>query len=87
MINLLICLIVYNCLVFFLYGYDKKCAQKGKWRVSEKTLLLCAALGGGCGAFFGMQFFRHKTKHLRFKLLVPLFLIIQIGMALYFCLK
>ena len=76
---LLAALGIMSVITFFLYGADKRKAKKGKWRISEKTLLLCALCMGGPGAFAGMRFFRHKTKHLHFKILVPLFCIINIA--------
>lgn len=80
---LLTVVLVYNLIVFIIYGIDKKLAQKHKRRVSEKTLLLLAAGFGSIGAFMAMQFFRHKTKHWKFKILVPLFLILQLGIAYF----
>ncbi len=71
-------LLVYNLIVFFVYGYDKRCAKKGKWRVPEKVLIGLAVCLGGIGAFLGMQIFRHKTKHNNFKIIVPLCAIVQI---------
>ena len=71
-----------NLIAFILYGIDKKRAIQGKWRVSEKTLLLIAASGGSIGALAGMQVFRHKTKHWKFKVLNPLFLLIHIAVVL-----
>ena len=69
--------IIMNLVTFILYGADKSKARKGKWRIPEKTLLLFAACFGGLGAFLGMKIFRHKTKHTSFKILVPVFMIIQ----------
>ena len=69
---------IWNLIVFFLYGIDKLKAKAGAWRVSEKTLLLCALFFGAIGAFFGMKIFRHKTKHTKFKLLVPLLVILNV---------
>ena len=51
-----------NILLFALYGYDKLKASVHGWRISEKTLLLMGALGGGLGGFIGMFLFRHKTR-------------------------
>lgn len=45
------------------YFADKKKAQKGSWRVPEKTLLLLSFLGGTIGGLIAMANFRHKTKH------------------------
>lgn len=63
--------LVWNLIVLGLYGTDKRRAKQGKWRISEKTLLLAAVFMGGLGALFGMSVFRHKTQHLKFKLGVP----------------
>lgn len=77
-------LVVINILVFFIYGIDKKKAQKKQWRISENSLLLGAFLGGSLGAFLAMRVFHHKTKHWKFKICVPLFLVIHI-VCLYLC--
>jgi len=63
--------IMVNACVFFLYGVDKIKAQRGSYRIPEKTLLLLG-LAGPYGAFLGMQGFRHKTKKTKFRLLIPL---------------
>ena len=72
-------LIVWNVIVLALYGADKRKARKGKWRTSEATLIVCAFLMGGVGALLAMSLFRHKTKHLKFRLLVPLAVVVNIG--------
>ncbi|MBE7042024.1 MAG: DUF1294 domain-containing protein [Ruminococcaceae bacterium] len=73
---------IWNLLVFLLYGRDKQRAMANEWRISEKTLLLCAFLLGGLGAGLGMLVFRHKTRHLKFCILVPLAIICN-GVLLY----
>ena len=80
---LIAALLLMNLLAFVLYGIDKLKAKKGAWRIPEATLLLVAFLGGSVGAFLGMEIFRHKTKHAKFKILVPLFLILHIALAIY----
>ena len=72
-------LALWNILTFAMFGADKSRAKNNKWRISESTLILCAFLMGGAGAFIGMRTFRHKTKHLRFKLLLPLAIIVNIA--------
>ena len=81
---ILLLLALWNFIVFITYGADKNRAIKNKWRVPERTLLWMAFLLGGCGAFLGMQTFRHKTKKLKFSFFVPLFLLLQIGLLLYY---
>lgn len=56
---------------------DKKHAIKGKWRAPEAKLFSIAALFGSLGIWIGMYLFRHKTKHLKFVILIPFILIIQ----------
>jgi len=80
---ILLLLAAVNLLAFVLYGVDKLKAKKGAWRIPEATLLLVAFLGGSAGALLGMEVFRHKTKHAKFRILVPLFLILHIALAVY----
>ena len=65
---------VMNLVTFLVYAADKRIAQsrKGGRRVPERTLLLLAFCGGCIGALFGMLLCRHKTKHAKFLILVPL---------------
>lgn len=80
---LLAVLLLVNVLAFALYGIDKLKAKKGAWRIPESTLLLVAFLGGSLGALLGMELFRHKTKHAKFRILVPLFLLLHIALGVY----
>ena len=70
-----------NLITFLVYAYDKRIAQqkKGMRRVPERTLLLLAFFGGFLGALLGMFLCRHKTKHVRFRILVPLAAILWTG--------
>ena len=67
-----------NVITFAMFGYDKYCAQHDNRRVRESTLLLWSAIGGALGAGIAMNFFHHKTLHLKFKFGVPLLLFVQI---------
>ena len=72
-----------NVVTFFVYGIDKVKAKKGLWRIPEATLLMLAVIGGSIGAWLGMMVWRHKTKHLKFKIGVPVILITQIALLIY----
>jgi len=76
-------IVIWNIIVFALYAADKRKAAKNKWRISEATLITCAFLMGGVGAFLGMRILRHKTQHWQFKLLVPLAVIINIAVVVF----
>ena len=78
------CLIVVNVVTFVVYGIDKWKAMKGRWRISEFTLLLLAVIGGSIGALLGMRVWHHKTKHLKFKYGVPLILLAQLALLYFF---
>ena len=73
-----------NLIAFALYGIDKRRAKQGAWRISEYTLLLVALLGGSLGALLGMRYFRQKTRHGKFRYGIPLILLLQLGLGLYF---
>ena len=77
-------LILINAITMFLMHHDKKQAQKHLWRVPEAILLLACLLGGSPGGILGMVLFRHKTRKLRFSIGIPVMLIIQITIALWF---
>lgn len=75
---LLIYLSCINISAFCIYGIDKYKAIKGKWRISEATLILSAVIGGSIGALAGMKVFHHKTQKKKFSLGVPAILGLQI---------
>lgn len=74
--------LVWNLIVMIVYARDKRKAKKGKWRTPEATLLALAWALGSLGAMIGMFGFRHKTKHVKFLILVPLAFLIQWGALL-----
>lgn len=82
--NIIIYLVSINIIGFFAMWLDKRKAQKGKWRIQEKTLFLITALGGGIGTISGMYTFRHKTKKLAFTVGLPAILILEIIAVIYF---
>ena len=68
---------------FVLCGLDKRFAVRHRWRIPEKTLMLSAVLGGSPGLLLGMAAFRHKTRHPKFYIGVPLILLAQAAAAWY----
>ena len=79
-------LLIWNAAVFFIFGFDKKQSRMRKWRISEDFLISCAALIGGIGALLGMILFHHKTRKMKFKILVPIFAAFEL-VVLYYILK
>ena len=76
-------LIIVNIVSFILYGIDKYKAKRGKWRISEATLLMMAVIGGSIGAWVGMRLCHHKTMHKKFKYGIPIIIILQVVLAVY----
>ena len=63
-----------NALALLLMLADKHKAKKNLWRIPEVTLMTVAALGGSVGSLLGMYTVRHKTKHPKFAVGIPLLL-------------
>lgn len=77
---LLLYFLFVNLIGLVLYGVDKaKSKHKGSRRILERVLLWVARLGGGVGCWMGMMLFRHKTKHSRFMILVPLWTVLWVA--------
>lgn len=63
--------------------YDKKISRKNKvqLRIPEKSLLFLSLIGGSVAMYVTMMLIRHKTKHVKFMLGIPLIIILQIAIA------
>ena len=81
-VYIIVAFALWNLITFSLYGIDKRRATRKQWRISESTLIVCAFLMGGIGAFLGMWLFRHKTKYLKFKVLIPLAIIANVAVVI-----
>ncbi len=57
---------------------DKKAAQKKRWRVPEKTLLILAALSGCITMYITMRIIHHKTKHPQFMIGIPVIFLCEL---------
>ena len=76
-------LLLINAAGLLIMLIDKRKAIKNRWRIPEKTMFTVAVLGGSLGVYAGMQLFRHKTKHAKFYIGVPLILAIQIILSMF----
>ena len=74
-------LVVINVVAFILYGLDKAKAVKHQWRIPEATLLGAAFVGGAFGAFAGMIVFHHKTRKMKFRILIPIAILIWLTLG------
>lgn len=83
---LLVYLFIINAAGFVLMLTDKHKAKKNLWRIPEATLMSVAAIGGSLGCLLGMYGVRHKTKHPKFTLGIPVILAVQIILCVMFLL-
>lgn len=74
----LIWLVVINLVGVVIVWMDKSRARNGQWRIPEKSLFLVALLGGTPGVYGMMKKIRHKTKHKRFMIGLPLIFVLQV---------
>lgn len=75
--------VVLSAIGLGMMGYDKSRARRGRGRLPERRLLLFASFGAAPGTWLGMVWLRHKTRHLRFRLLVPTFALVWLAVALW----
>lgn len=80
-------LIVVNTISIAITVHDKVSAIKGKWRISESTLLLFSALGGSISMYLTMLTIRHKTRKPKFMVVLPVIIIAQIALMVYLVFK
>jgi len=83
---LLVYLFLINAIGLLLMLVDKQKARKNLWRIPESTLMLIAIAGGSLGCIMGMRLFRHKTRHPKFYIGLPIILTLQIVLILIFIL-
>ncbi len=62
--------------------YDKIAARYNKRRIRERTLIILSLIGGAVAMFSTMRIIRHKTKHTKFMLGLPLIILLQIAIVL-----
>lgn len=72
-------LIGVNVMTLLLYGYDKRQAIAGGFRVPELVLHAGALAGGSPAALLGQRLFRHKTRKLGFQAIFATIVLLQAG--------
>jgi len=76
-------ILVINGISLSLMYIDKRKARRKEYRISERTLWTVSFIGGALGAFAGMKWFRHKTKHNQFKWGLPALSIAELAVFVY----
>ena len=71
-------------LAVILTVHDKRAARRGARRVPERMLLLVCALGGSAAMLAVMRVIRHKTKHPKFMVGIPVIIAVQVALVVMF---
>ena len=73
----LVYLFIISLLAVFLTIRDKNAARKNTWRVKERTLLAVSVFGGSVAMLLTMLIIRHKSRHPKFMVGIPIIIMIQ----------
>ena len=76
-------LILINAAGFAFMLTDKYKAQNKMRRTPEAALMFVAVIGGSLGSLLGMYAVRHKTKHKKFSVGIPILLILHCVIIYY----
>lgn len=78
-------LVVINIIAVIVTVHDKSAAQRGAWRVKERTLMLISALGGAPAMYLTMLTIHHKTRKPLFMIGIPVIFVLEL--ILFFAVK
>ena len=81
MFFLIIYLAVVSVIAVTLTVSDKRRARAHRYRISEFTLMLFAALGGSVAMLLTMLMIHHKTRHAKFMVGIPVIIVLQLVLA------
>ncbi len=82
---ILIYLFIISTLTVLLTIYDKIAAKKRpKHRISEAMLILLALIGGALAEYVVMKLIRHKTRHKKFMIGLPVIILLHIALVVVY---
>lgn len=76
---MLIYLAVISVVAVLVTIYDKAASKTGRRRTPEKTLMFIGFFGGATAMYAVMQLIRHKTKHKKFMIGLPIFIVLHLA--------
>lgn len=78
----LLYLLIINVVSFAIMLCDKQKSIHHQRRIRERTLFGTAIMGGSIGTYLAMETLRHKTKHKKFSIGVPIMVVIHLLIAI-----
>ncbi len=75
---LILYLLIINLIGLASMAIDKIRAMERRFRIPASVLLIIAVIGGSVGSIIGMFLFRHKIRKPKFRIGLPLILVLQI---------
>ena len=75
---ILVYILLINIISVIVCVFDKQSARVGGRRISERNLLLLCFAGGSLAMYITMRIIRHKTRHNKFMVGIPLIIFFQI---------
>ncbi len=75
---LILYFIILNLVGLAVMAIDKIRAMEHRFRIPESVLLIIAVIGGSIGSMVGMFLFRHKIRKPKFRIGLPLIIVLQI---------
>ena len=73
---------VMSVITFCAYGLDKFKAQKGLWRIPEKTLHILELCCGWPGALLAQRLLRHKSYKKSFRIVFWVMVVLNVGLLI-----
>ena len=85
---ILVHLVIINAFAVYQTKRDKQLSNVPKespnyWRIPESQLMLISAIGGSIGMYLTMKKIRHKTRHPKFMVGIPVIIALQIALAAF----
>lgn len=77
-------LLIISLITAFITAKDKLSAKEGRHRTPEATLFFLAFFGGSGAEYITMKLIRHKTRHKRFMIGLPLIMMLQVILFVLF---
>lgn len=75
--------LIASTLTLGVYGWDKRRARLGEWRIAESTLHTMEMLGGWPGALMGQRLLRHKNRKVSYQIVFWLIVLAHVGMGVW----